>query len=258
MAYYYSNGERRVHSVVFPPNFRALLVGESGSGKTTFLMNILLGDNLLNYDKLYIYARTLYQPEYQVLEAGLRYNLTKRNIVKLLGSEEFSIRNNLTIDETAQLLKKYQDANVNEIPSNIEFEFSSDPTNIPDPSELNKQKRNLIIFDDILCNRTQTTAENYYTRGRSANCDSIYLSQNYTRLPLHTIRSNTNFMVFFKSSPIVVEQLWRNYSSVDCKLKDWKKFCNDSWKNPYGYIVIDKSRTFESGNKYRKSLALNC
>ena len=257
MAYYYSNGERRVHSVVFPPNFRALIVGESGLGKTTFLMNMLLADNLLNYDKLYVFARTLYQPEYKVLEAGLRNNLTKKNIAKLMGSEEFTMKNNLTIDDTARLIKQIQDTYEKENPLVIEYEFSSDPSTIPDPSELDKHKRNLIIFDDVMTDRKQTTAENYYTRDRSANCDCIYLSQNYTKLPLHTIRSNTNFMIFFKSTPIVVEQLWRNFTAVDLKLKEWRKFCEDGWKRPYGYIVIDKSRTYESGNKYRKSLCLN-
>lgn len=256
MAYYYSNGEKRVHSVFFPPNFRALLVGESGTGKTVFLLYILLADNILNYDKLYIFARSLYQLEYQVLEAGLRHNLTKQNIAKLMGSEEFTTKNNLTINDTAQLIKQYQDTYENKNPPVIEYEFSSDPCSIPDPSELDMQKRNLIVFDDIMTERKQTTAENFYTRGRSANCDCIYLSQNYTKLPLHTIRSNANFMVFFKSTPIVVEQLWRNFSSTDMKLKEWKKFCDNSWNKPFGYIIIDKSRTYESGNKYRDSLCL--
>ena len=257
MAYYYSNGERRVHSVVFPPTFRALIIGESGLGKTVLLMNMLLCDNLLNYDKLYVFARSLYQPEYQVLEVGLKYNLTKKNIAKLMGSEEFAKQNNLTIEGTAQLLRQYQDTVENEIPLVIDYEFSTDANNIPDPSELDKEKRSLIVFDDIMTDKKQTVAENYYTRGRTANCDCIYLSQNYTKLPLHTIRSNCNFLICFKSNPIVVEQLWRNFSSVDLKLNAWKKFCSDSWKQKYGYIVVDKSRSYESGNKYRKSLWLN-
>ena len=88
----------------------------------------------------------------------------------------------------------------------IEAEFYSSPNDIPDPADLDKSIRNLMVFDDIMTDKKQTTAENYYTRGRSCNCDSIYLSQNYTHLPLHTIRANANFMVFFKSSPPVVEQ----------------------------------------------------
>ena len=43
-----------VHSARFPIDFRALIVGASGCGKTCLLMRLLLEDNLLNYDKLYI------------------------------------------------------------------------------------------------------------------------------------------------------------------------------------------------------------
>jgi len=62
---------------------------------------------------------------------------------------------------------------------------------------------NSMIFDVIMTDRNQDPVSNYFTRGRTANCDSIYLSQNYTKLPLHTL-SNSNFMIFFKSSPLVV------------------------------------------------------
>jgi len=97
---------------------------------------------------------------------------------------------------------------------------------------------------------------NSYTRGRTANCDCLYLSQNYTHLPLHTIRSNSNFMVFFKSSPLVVEQLHRNFASVDMNIKQLSDFCITAWHQKHGYIVIDLSRDYDSKNKYRGQLNL--
>jgi len=30
-----------------------------------------------------------------------------------------------------------------------------------------------MVFDDTMTDKKQTTAENYYTKGRSCNCDSI-------------------------------------------------------------------------------------
>jgi len=62
-----------------------------------------------------------------------------------------------------------------------------------------------------------------------ANCDSIYLSQNYTRLPLHTVRSNSNIMICFKSSPLVVNQLFLNYTSVDMSITEFKELCKKYW-----------------------------
>lgn len=62
------------------------------------------------------------------------------------------------------------------------------------------------MFDDIMMDNKQTLAEKY-TKNRSANCDWIYLSQNYTRLPLHSVRSNANFKIFSKTCNRVVRQL---------------------------------------------------
>ena len=64
MNFFYNDHKEKVHSEAFPENFRMLIVGQSGSGKTTLLMKLLLEPNLLNYDKLYIFARSLHQPEY--------------------------------------------------------------------------------------------------------------------------------------------------------------------------------------------------
>jgi len=101
--------------------------------------------------------------------------------------------------------------------------------------------------------KKQTLAKSYYTRGRSASCACIYLSQNCTHLPLHTIRSNSNFVVFFKSSPVVVEQLHRNFASVDVNIKQFSEFCKNAWHQKHGYIVIDLSR---DENKCRGQLNL--
>jgi len=54
----------------FLRNFSMLIVGASGSGKTSLLMRLLLEQNLMNYDKLHIFAKSWYQPECKVLQAG--------------------------------------------------------------------------------------------------------------------------------------------------------------------------------------------
>jgi hypothetical protein len=66
--------------------------------------------------------------------------------------------------------------------------------------------------------KQQTLAESFYTRGRSANCDCTYSSQNYT----HTIHSNSNFMVSLNSSPPVVEQLHINFASVYMNINQFR------------------------------------
>ena len=173
------------------------IVGPSGCGKTTLLMKLLLDNNLVNYDKLYIFSRSMYQPEYKVIKAGLENHLPKQDILELMNSSDILKKHNATIEKLAEEQAKYN-VKHNVIPSEIEYEFHETNNNIPNPQELDKTTNNLIIFDDIMTDRNQEPAANYYTRGRPANCDSIYLSQNYTHLPLHTVRSNSNFMIFLK------------------------------------------------------------
>ena len=246
------NKSTQVHNSLFPNSFRMLIVGSSGCGKTCLLMRLLLENSMLNYNKLYIFARSLYQPQYIVLKAGIENNLPKSMIIDLLNAQKVD-----NIDDIAKTMHELIELGLadGEL-SSIEGEFHTTGDKIPDPQEIDRSIRNLIIFDDIMNDKQQTPAENYYTRGRSASCDCIYLSQNYTKLPLHTIRSNSNFMVFFKSPPLVVEQLHRNFSSVDMTIDEWRNFCKTAWNKKYGFIVIDLSRDFESGNKYRTQLEL--
>jgi len=58
-------------------------------------------------------------------------------------------------------------------------------------------------------------------------------------------------MIFFKSPQQVVEQLHRAFSSVDMDYSAFKLLCKTYSNNKYSYLVIDLSRDYESGLKYR-------
>jgi len=86
MNYFYKLNIANEHNSCLPNNFRMLILGSSGSGKTTFLMKLLLEINSVNYNKLYIFAKSLYQPEYRVLIAGFENKLSKNIMLKLLNA----------------------------------------------------------------------------------------------------------------------------------------------------------------------------
>jgi len=75
-------------------------------------------------------------------------------------------------------------------------------------------------------------------------------------LPLHTVRSNSNIMIFFKSSSSVVNQLFYNFASKDMELSEFRNICKNAWKDKYNYLVIDLTRDYESNLKYRYKLEL--
>ena len=47
--------------------YRMLIIGSSGSGKTNALLNLIQKDNGNFVDKIYVYAKDLDEPKYQLL-----------------------------------------------------------------------------------------------------------------------------------------------------------------------------------------------
>ena len=62
----HENNLRNNHKSL-PKSIRGIIVGESGCGKTSCLMQMLLSPGFLDYNQLYIYGKSLHQPEYQIL-----------------------------------------------------------------------------------------------------------------------------------------------------------------------------------------------
>lgn len=72
---------------MFPHSIIMLIVDPSGCGKTCLLMKMLFDENLLNYSKLYVFARSLYLPEYQILKNGISNGLRKKDMIELMDAE---------------------------------------------------------------------------------------------------------------------------------------------------------------------------
>ena len=55
---------KRFNSDLLPKRTRGIIVGKSGCGKRTLLLNLFLRPGWLDYDKLYAFGKSLFQPEY--------------------------------------------------------------------------------------------------------------------------------------------------------------------------------------------------
>jgi len=134
-----------------PSNFSLLIVGASRSGKTTLLIKFLLQKKLVNYDKLYIFAKSSYQCEYKVLIAGFENKLNKNNMLKLLNAgdeikdekhwQQRSSDDIPTIESVAAAMGTLQKKT-----SKLEAEFHTSSDAIPDPADLDKSIKYLMVF----------------------------------------------------------------------------------------------------------------
>ena len=133
----------------------------------------------------------------------------------------------------------------------IKADFYDDCQDIPDPSTLNPMKKNLLLLDDCFLGK-QNKAEAYYTRGRRNNCDTIYIAQNYFRLPRHTVRENSNFVILFSQDVKNLTHIHADHCASDISLAEVKQFSHGVWNDAHTFVTIDLTSMPIDG-KYRQN-----
>ena len=90
----------RSNHKLLPKNVRGLIVGKSDCGKTTLLLNLLLNPGWLDYNKLFVFSKSLFQPEYQVLRKAMEHKLPKEAILWLCDNQrDIQSKSELTVNE---------------------------------------------------------------------------------------------------------------------------------------------------------------
>ena len=235
---------KRNNSKMLPKSIRGLIVGKSGCGKTCLLLNLLLEKKLLDYDKLIVYGKSLWQTKYKIIKNGFDNNLDKEQVYNI-----FKNREKIKDINPFELIKEISETYPNK-KNVIGCEYFENGEDIRDPAELNPNDKNLIIFDDVI-NEKQNKCTDYYCRGRHSNVDCFYLSQNYFKLPRQTIRENANFICLFPQDTKNLNPIYQDHVSMDMSYDEFKKLCNQCWKKPYGFVVLDLS---SDNGKYRYKL----
>ena len=238
--------KKRNNSPLLPENVRGLIIGKSNCGKTTLLLNLLLQTDWLDYDHLYVFGKTLHQQEYRILKKGFEVGLSKKQIANIfVNQSEF--------DKIKQPALEVIDLYAGVKKGNIKAEFFENCASIPDPTNLNVEDKNLLILDDCFLG-PQNKAEAYYTRGRQNNCDTFYISQSYFRLPRHSVRENSNFIILFPQDAKNLHHIYADHCEGDMSLEEFKRFCRTVWEDGlHQFVTIDLTSKKLEG-KCRKNL----
>ena len=238
---------KKNHSFLLPRDIRGIIVGKSGFGKTTILNYMLLEPDVLDYDTLIVCGNSLHQPEYKIMNAAFTKKLSKNQIKGIFEHQNEAM-------EEGGPENVIENVRENMCKGNINAEFYTDVSQIPDPTEHDPTQKNLLILDDIMLG-PQNKAEAYYTRGRHNNFDVFYITQSYFRLPRQTVRENANFFIFFLQDKKNLTHIYNDHCASDgISYETFCKFCSDVWNdNKHNFVTIDITQPAYCG-KYRKNL----
>ena len=161
----------------------------------------------------------------KVLRKGLEAGLSKQQISNVFNSQE--ALGNISPLTAIEIFSGTRNGK-------IRADFYNDCQNIPDPSALDPTQKNLLLSDDCFLGK-QNKAEAYYTRGRHNNCYTIYIAQDYFRLPRHTIRENANFIILFPQDMKKLTHIHADLCASDISLLEFKQFCHGVWSEKHNY-----------------------
>lgn len=212
-----------------PNNIFCIVAGKTGCGKTTYIAD-LLSSGFLYHDTLTICTNTPKQPIYVEMSRAF--------------SREKELLEDGEIDKEDLLFK--------------ELKIVEGLEKMTPISSLDRSKKNIIIFDDIMNERDQTIPQEYFTIGRHKNVDVFYLCQSFFKLPRMGLRDNANMLILFPPFPGSIAPMFVQYGSnlTMAEFKRWLYGCNNRYI-PRIYVDFSDNQ-YRYGIENKNALAADC
>ena len=193
--------------------FRMLIIGPPGSGKTNTLLHVI--NDLNPIDKIYLYAKDLYEPKYEYL------------------------------------INKREQAGIKNLNDPHAFTECSDDMNdvLEDISNYNKNrdKKVLIVFDDMIAdieynkNFKRIIKELFY-RACKINVSFVFIMQSYFRALKDARLNSTHYMIMKINNKKELKRIPEEKSG-HLDYKDFLEMYNSCTKEPYSFMTIDARPT---------------
>ena len=147
-------------------------------------------------------------------------------------------------------LESYNRRNRNSVDPKADIEFVKDMKDLPSSDKLHKDLKKLMILDDFRAK--EPVINEYFCRGRHNKCNMIYLNQNLFTIDRQSEREYFNLFILFKQRGKALISIYQDFfNNVELSYNDFAKICNKVWKEPYNYIVIDKTKNKNFNGKLR-------
>ena len=164
--------------------YRILIIEGSGSGKTSTLLSLI--NNQPDIDKIYLYAKDLYEPKYQFL-------INKRESI---GLKHFN-------DPKAFI--EYSN-DMHDVYKNID-DYNPD-----------KENKILIVFDDMIADminnkKLNSIVTELFIRGRKLNISFVFITQSYVKIRKDVRLNTTHFFIMEIPNKRELQEIAINHSS---------------------------------------------
>ena len=196
----------------------------SGSGKTNASLNLI--ENQLDIDKIYLYAKDLYEAKYQYLihireKVGLDHYNDPKDFIKYLNYMQDVYKN---IDEY----------------------------------NIDKERKILIVFDDMIPDiinnkKLNSVVTELFIRGRKLNIFLVFITQSYFKVPKDVRQNTTHFFITKIPNERELQQIASNHSS-DINSKDFINIYKNYTAKPYSFLVNDTTLASDNSLSFSKNL----
>ena len=219
---------------------RCIITGPSECGKSVFLTNLIL-NNINEYDKIYIYSPSLHQNSYQKINKCFSNYIPIHIIPNILKGSDIDI----VIEEIVNT-KDFEK-------SDTEIETFDNIEELKFPQEY--ENKSIIILDDLNQKEMDDPrVQAMFKRSRHNNLSIFIISQDYYELSKKTIRCNGKIFHIFKPNNFRnVSNLYKDKSSMDMTLNEFKLLTGTCWIEKYQPLTIDMTKDKYQG-RYRLGL----
>lgn len=235
--------------------FRELVIGGSGAGKTTVVTNSIVFD-WVDIDTLVVCAADIEEEKYEFLKEWAEARQEDRQT---------------DIENYHRMMQNVKQENRPPEPLPFEFLFVDNIFELPDiklwdkpvaemetkpPITLSKNRRTLILVDDMINEKYQGNVSDIFIRGRKKNISTIYIAHSFFAIPEMMRKNTMQYMLFGGLTKKNIQGI-ADGISVGLEWKDFDRYYQEGTKkesvddHPFMYIDL-AAPTFPEDTRIRK------